>query len=216
MDSKFAFLVLFLLFFTRFRKSSCFLFFSLLSVSLFFASAPHSKTQEITLLSPWYVPSLSFRTFSLSLFSRRRGKGIRVALESALFKAGRFSRARDARRFFLTRCGFSANFWAKKSPLSHEERVLSANVGNRASLLSRDLDSLETSLTLPFLSFQSRISRAVEPDERYPHPQAHPEHLRRGIRRSSHQSGESARATHRSATGLLQSKIHRPHVRYSS
>jgi len=131
------FLVLFLLFFTRFRKSSCFLFFSLLSVSLFFASAPHSKTQEITRLSPWYVPSLSFRTFSLSLFSRRRGKGIRVALESALFKAGRFSRARDARRFFLTRCGFSANFWAKKSPLSHEERVLSANVGNRARVNSR-------------------------------------------------------------------------------
>ena len=132
------FLVLFLLFFTRFRKSSCFLFFfSSLCLALFFASAPHSKTQEITRLSPWYVPSLSFRTFSLSLFSRRRGKGIRVALESALFKAGRFSRARDARRFFLTRCGFSANFWAKKSPLSHEERVLSANVGNRAGVNSR-------------------------------------------------------------------------------
>jgi len=129
--------VVVLLFFTRFRKSSFFLFFSLLSLALFFASAPHSKTQEITLLSPWYVPSLSFRTFSLSLFSRRRGKGIRVALESALFKAGRFSRARDARRFFLTRCGFSANFWAKKSPLSHEERVLSANVGNRARVNSR-------------------------------------------------------------------------------
>ena len=134
---KFAFLVLFLLFFTRFRKSSFFCFFLFSLSALFFASAPHSKTQEITLLSPWYVPSLSFRTFSLSLFSRRRGKGIRVALESALFKAGRFSRARDARRFFLTRCGFSANFWAKKSPLSHEERVLSANVGNRARVYSR-------------------------------------------------------------------------------
>ena len=101
----------------------CFCFFSLVFVNqvffvffLFSASAPHSKTQEITLLSPWYVPSLSFRTFSLSLFSRRRGKGIRVALESALFTAGRFSRARDTRRFFLTRCGFSANFWAKKKP----------------------------------------------------------------------------------------------------
>ena len=128
--------LLFLLFFTRFRKSIFFVF-SLLSLALFFASAPHSKTQEITLLSPWYVPSLSFRTFSLSLFSRRRGKGIRVALESALFTAGRFSRARDTRRFFLTRCGFSANFWAKKSPLSHEERVLSANVGNRARVNSR-------------------------------------------------------------------------------
>lgn len=132
------FLVLFLLFFTRFRKSSCFLFFSLLSVSLFSLRLPLTlRLKEITLLSPWYVPSLSFRTFSLSLFSRRRGKGIRVALESALFKAGRFSRARDARRFFLTRCGFSANFWAKKSPLSHEERVLSANVGNRARVNSR-------------------------------------------------------------------------------
>lgn len=124
-------------FFSLVFVNQFFFVFSLLSLALFFASAPHSKTQEITLLSPWYVPSLSFRTFSLSLFSRRRGKGIRVALESALFKAGRFSRARDARRFFLTRCGFSANFWAKKSPLSHEERVLSANVGNRARVNSR-------------------------------------------------------------------------------
>ena len=81
--------------------------------------------------------SLFAHSLSLSLFSRRRGKGIRVALESALFTAGRFSRARDTRRFFLTRCGFSANFWAKKSPLSHEERVLSANVGNRARVNSR-------------------------------------------------------------------------------
>lgn len=124
-------------FFSLVFVNQFFFVFPLLSLALFFASAPHSKTQEITLLSPWYVPSLSFRTFSLSLFSRRRGKGIRVALESALFKAGRFSRARDARRFFLTRCGFSANFWAKKSPLSHEERVLSANVGNRARVNSR-------------------------------------------------------------------------------
>lgn len=118
------FLVLFLLFFIRFRKSF-FCFFSLpsLLLFLFFSSSPHSKTQEITLLSPWYVPSLSFRGFSLSLFSRRRGKGVRVALESALFTAGRFSRARDERRFFLTRCGFSANFGRRKSPLSHEERV---------------------------------------------------------------------------------------------
>merc|ERR1712216_946764 len=97
------------------------------------------KTQEIT--SVTMVRSVSLfshiLSLSLSLFSRRRGKGIRVALESALFTAGRFSRARDTRRFFLTRCGFSANFWAKKSPLSHEERVLSANVGNRARVNSR-------------------------------------------------------------------------------
>ena len=135
-DSKFAFFWCCFCFFSLVFVNQVF-FFSSLCLALFFASAPHSKTQEITRLSPWYVPSLSFRTFSLSLFSRRRGKGIRVALESALFKAGRFSRARDARRFFLTRCGFSANFWAKKSPLSHEERVLSANVGNRARVNSR-------------------------------------------------------------------------------
>lgn len=114
-----------------------FCFFSLLSLALFFASAPHSKTQEITSVTMVRFVSLFSHILSLSLFSRRRGKGIRVALESALFTAGRFSRARDARRFFLTRCGFSANFWAKKSPLSHEERVLSANVGNRARVNSR-------------------------------------------------------------------------------
>ena len=130
------FLVLFLLFFTRFRKSSFFCFF-LFSLSLFSLPLPLTLRLKKLLLSPWYVPSLSFRIFSLSLFSRRRGKGIRVALESAIFTAGRFSRARDTRRFFLTRCGFSANFWAKKSPLSHEERVLSANVGNRARVNSR-------------------------------------------------------------------------------
>ena len=111
----------------------CFFLFSL--YALFFA--PHSKTQEITSVTMVRSVSLFSHILSLSLFSRRRGKGIRVALESALFKAGRFSRARDARRFFLTRCGFSANFWAKKSPLSHEERVLSANVGNRARVNSR-------------------------------------------------------------------------------
>ena len=130
------FLLLFLLFFTRFRKSSFFCFF-LFSLSLFSLPLPLTLRLKKLLLSPWYVPSLSFRIFSLSLFSRRRGKGIRVALESAIFTAGRFSRARDTRRFFLTRCGFSANFWAKKSPLSHEERVLSANVGNRARVNSR-------------------------------------------------------------------------------
>ena len=129
--------VVFLLFFTRFRKSSFFCFFSLLSLALFFASAPHSKTQEITSVTMVRFVSLFSHILSLSLFSRRRGKGIRVALESAIFTAGRFSRARDTRRFFLTRCGFSANFWAKKSPLSHEERVLSANVGNRARVNSR-------------------------------------------------------------------------------
>ena len=120
------FLVLFLLFFTRFRKSfffSVFFLFPLFCSFSFFRLPLTLRLKEITLLSPWYVPSLSFRGFSLSLFSRRRGKGVRVALESALFTAGRFSRARDERRFFLTRCGFSANFGRRKSPLSHEERV---------------------------------------------------------------------------------------------
>ena len=125
MDSKFAFFWCCFCFFSFVFVNHFFVFFSLpsLLLFLFFSSSPHSKTQEITLLSPWYVPSLSFRGFSLSLFSRRRGKGVRVALESALFTAGRFSRARDERRFFLTRCGFSANFGRRKSPLSHEERV---------------------------------------------------------------------------------------------
>lgn len=135
--------------FHQFAFWCCFCFFSLVFVNhfffVFFSRAlcsfllhqPLTLRLKKSLLSPWYVPSLSFRIFSLSLFSRRRGKGIRVALESALFTAGRFSRARDTRRFFLTRCGFSANFWAKKSPLSHEERVLSANVGNRARVNSR-------------------------------------------------------------------------------
>ena len=124
-------------FFSLVFVNQVFFVFFLFSLLLFSLRLPLTLRRKKLLLSPWYVSSLSFRIFSLSLFSRRRGKGIRVALESALFTAGRFSRARDARRFFLTRCGFSANFWAKKSPLSHEERVLSANVGNRARVNSR-------------------------------------------------------------------------------
>ena len=111
------FWVLFLLFFTRFRKSSCFLFFSLLSVSLFSLRLPLTlRLKKLHVCHPWYVPSLSFRTFSLSLFSRRRGKGIRVALESALFKAGRFSRARDARRFFFNALRFFCKFLGEEKP----------------------------------------------------------------------------------------------------
>lgn len=112
----------------------CFFLFSL--YALFFA--PHSKTQEITLLSPWYVPSLSFRTFSLSLsfLEKKRKRNTSRARKCPLYGRSFFARARYA-SFFLTRCGFSANFWAKKSPLSHEERVLSANVGNRARVNSR-------------------------------------------------------------------------------
>lgn len=118
-DSKFAFFWCCFCFFSFvFVNHFFFCFFSLpsLLLFLFFSSSPHSKTQEITLLSPWYVPSLSFRGFSLSLFSRRRGKGVRVALESALFTAGRFSRARDERRFFFNALRFFCKFWAKKKP----------------------------------------------------------------------------------------------------
>ena len=61
-----------------------------------------------------------------------------------------------------------------------------------------------------------RLCSTVEPYERNPHPQAHPEHLCRGIGRSSHQSRESARATHRATTRLFESSIHRPHVWHSS
>lgn len=106
----------FCFFFTRFRKSSFFCFFSLLSLALFFASAPHSKTQEITSVTMVRFVSLFSHILSLSLFSRRRGKGIRVALESALFTAGRFSRARDERRFFFNALRFFCKFWAKKKP----------------------------------------------------------------------------------------------------
>ena len=124
-------------FFSLVFVNQVFLCFFLFSLLLFSLRLPLTLRLKKLLLSPWYVPSLSFRGFSLPLFSRRRGKGVRVALESALFTAGRFSRARDERRFFLTRCGFSANFGRRKSPLSHEERVLSANVGNRARVNSR-------------------------------------------------------------------------------
>ena len=110
--------LLFLLFFTRFRKSLFFVFFSLFS--LFSLHRPltlrlkktyfcHHGTFRLSL----FADSLSL---SLSLFSRRRGKGVRVTLESALSKAGRFSRARDKRRFSLTRLRFFCKFWGKKKP----------------------------------------------------------------------------------------------------
>ena len=182
-------------------------------------SLPLTLRLKKLLLSPWYVPSLSFRTFSLSLslFSREEEEKEYESRSKVPSLRPVVFRAREIRVVFFNALRFFCKFLGEEKPsLPRRTSFKRKRRKSRESKLSRDLDSLETSLTLPFLSFQSRISRAVEPDERYPHPQAHPEHLRRGIRRSSHQSGESARATHRSATGLLQSKIHRPHVRYSS
>ena len=129
------FLLLFLLFFTRFRKSSFFCFF-LFSLALFFASAPHSKTQEITSVTMVRSVSLFSHILSLSFLEKKRKRNTSRARKCPLYGRSFFARARYA-SFFLTRCGFSANFWAKKSPLSHEERVLSANVGNRARVNSR-------------------------------------------------------------------------------
>ncbi len=193
-----------------------FCFFSLLSLALFFASAPHSKTQEITSVTMVRFVSLFSHILSLSVLEKKRKRNTSRARKCPLYGRSFFARARCA-SFFFNALRFFCKFLGEEKPsLPRRTSFKRKRRKSRESKLSRDLDSLETSLTLPFLSFQSRISRAVEPDERYPHPQAHPEHLRRGIRRSSHQSGESARATHRSATGLLQSKIHRPHVRYSS
>ena len=115
-DSKFAFFCFCFCFFSLVFVNHFFFVFFSRALCSFLLHQPLTLRLKKSLLSPWYVLSLSFRGFSLSLFSRRRGGGIRVALESALFTAGRFSRARDERRFFLTRCGFSANFGAKKKP----------------------------------------------------------------------------------------------------
>ena len=191
----------------------CFFLFSL--YALFFA--PHSKTQEITSVTMVRSVSLFSHILSLSLFSREEEEKEYESRSKVPSLRPVVFRAREIRVVFFNALRFFCKFLGEEKPsLPRRTSFKRKRRKSRESKLSRDLDSLETSLTLPFLSFQSRISRAVEPDERYPHPQAHPEHLRRGIRRSSHQSGESARATHRSATGLLQSKIHRPHVRYSS
>ena len=113
-----------------------FCFFSLLSLALFFASAPHSKTQEITSVTMVRFVSLFSHILSLSVLEKKRKRNTSRARKCPLYGRSFFARARCA-SFFLTRCGFSANFWAKKSPLSHEERVLSANVGNRARVNSR-------------------------------------------------------------------------------
>ena len=110
----------------------CFFLFSL--YALFFA--PHSKTQEITSVTMVRSVSLFSHILSLSFLEKKRKRNTSRARKCPLYGRSFFARARYA-SFFLTRCGFSANFWAKKSPLSHEERVLSANVGNRARVNSR-------------------------------------------------------------------------------
>ena len=208
--------MLFLLFFTRFRKSSFFCFF-LFSLSLFSLRLPLTLRLKKLHFCHHGTFRLSLFAHSLSLFSREEEEKEYESRSKVPSLRPVVFRAREIRVVFFNALRFFCKFLGEEKPsLPRRTSFKRKRRKSRESKLSRDLDSLETSLTLPFLSFQSRISRAVEPDERYPHPQAHPEHLRRGIRRSSHQSGESARATHRSATGLLQSKIHRPHVRYSS
>lgn len=131
------FWVLFLLFFTRFRKSSFFCFF-LFSLSLF--SLPLPLTLRLKKLHFCHHGTfrLSLFAHSLSLFSREEEEKEYESRSKVPSLRPVVFRAREIRVvFFLTRCGFSANFWAKKSPLSHEERVLSANVGNRARVNSR-------------------------------------------------------------------------------
>lgn len=110
--------VVFLLFFTRFRKSSFFCFFSLLSLALFFASAPHSKTQEITLLSPWYVSSLSFRTFSLSLCSREEEEKEYESRSKVPSLRPVVFRAREIRVVFFNALRFFCKFLGEEKALS--------------------------------------------------------------------------------------------------
>ena len=131
------FLLLFLLFFTRFRKSSFFCFF-LFPLLLFSLRLPLTLRLEKLHTSVTMVRSVSLfsRILSLSFLEKRRKRSKSRTRKCPLYGRSFFARARYA-SFFLTRCGFSANFWAKKSPLSHEERVLSANVGNRARVNSR-------------------------------------------------------------------------------
>lgn len=158
---------------------------------LFVDDATTTPSSKIS--SPWYV-------FGVALFRRRL-----------------FSRAKmDARRrvgyFFLRDRHVRA---LCKSPLllsfsrnGMKCRSEIARGTHRATSMHRKCADNSVILL--------RLRSTVEPYERNPHPQAHPEHLCRGIGRSSHQSRESARATHRATTRLFESSIHRPHVWHSS
>ena len=132
---QFAFWCCFCFFSLVFVNQVFFVFFSSLSRS-FLCLCPHSKTQEITSVTMVRSVSLFSHILSLSFLEKKRKRNTSRARKCPLYGRPFFARARYA-SFFLTRCGFSANFWAKKSPLSHEERVLSANVGNRARVNSR-------------------------------------------------------------------------------
>ena len=125
-------------FFSLVFVNQVFFVFFLFSLLLFSLRLHLTLRRKKLLLSPWYVSSLSFRIFSLSLCSREEEEKEYESRSKVPSLRPVVFRAREMRVvFLLTRCGFSANFWAKKSPLSHEERVLSANVGNRARVNSR-------------------------------------------------------------------------------
>ena len=110
------FLLLFLLFFTRFRKSSFFCFF-LFSLSLFSLPLPLTLRLKKLLLSPWYVPSLSFRTFSLSLsfLEKKRKRNTSRARKCPLYGRSFFARARYA-SFFFNALRFFCKFLGEEKP----------------------------------------------------------------------------------------------------
>ena len=110
--------VVFLLFFTRFRKSSFFCFFSLLSLALFFASAPHSKTQEIHFCHHGtFRLSLFAYSLSLSVLEKKRKRNTSRARKCPLYGRSFFARARCA-SFFFNALRFFCKFLGEEKALS--------------------------------------------------------------------------------------------------
>lgn len=115
--SKFAFFWCCFCFFSLVFVNQVFFVFFSSSLALFFASAPHSKTQEITSVTMVRSVSLFSRILSLSFLEKKRKRNTSRARKCPLYGRSFFARARYA-SFFLTRCGFSAIFGRRKSPLS--------------------------------------------------------------------------------------------------
>ena len=110
------FWVLFLLFFTRFRKSSFFCFF-LFPLLLFSLRLPLTLRLEKLHTSVTMVRSVSLfsRILSLSFLEKRRKRSKSRTRKCPLYGRSFFARARYA-SFFFNALRFFCKFWAKKKP----------------------------------------------------------------------------------------------------
>ena len=119
-DSKFAFFVFVFAFFSLVFVNHFFFVFFSRALCSFLLHQPLTLRLKKSLLSPWYVPSLSFRGFSLSLslFSREEEEEEYESHSKVPSLRPVVFRAREMSVVFFNALRFFCKFWCEEKALS--------------------------------------------------------------------------------------------------